>query len=97
MRGAPDMPETISGAEMRRKGTPHSCATACASAVLPQPGGPCSSTPRGGSTPRCRYTCRARMQCGPLHVEPPSHAVVLAFRSALRKAQQRMLAQHVVV
>jgi len=37
------------------------------------------------------------MQCGPLHVEPPSHAVVLAFRSALRKAQQRMLAQHVVV
>ena len=55
------MPETISGAEMRRKGTPHSVATACASAVLPQPGGPCSSTPRGGSTPRCRYTCaRAR-------------------------------------
>ena len=34
------MPETISGAEMRRKGTPHSLAIALASAVFPQPGGP---------------------------------------------------------
>jgi hypothetical protein len=30
---------------------------ALASAVLPQPGGPCSSTPRGGSTPSHPYTC----------------------------------------
>lgn len=37
---APDMPETISGAETLRKGTPHSLAIALARAVLPQPGGP---------------------------------------------------------
>ena len=29
---------------------------AFASIVLPQPGGPCSNTPRGGCTPVCRYT-----------------------------------------
>ena len=48
---APDMPLTISGAAIAKNGTPHSFAIACASAVLPQPGGPCSSTPRGGATP----------------------------------------------
>jgi hypothetical protein len=31
-------------------------AMACASAVLPQPGGPCSSTPLGGSTPSHLHT-----------------------------------------
>lgn len=48
---SPLIPLTTSGALTRRNGTPHSLAMACASAVLPQPGGPCSSTPRGGSTP----------------------------------------------
>lgn len=37
--------------------TPHSLAMAFARAVLPQPGGPCSNTPRGGSTPSHPYTC----------------------------------------
>ena len=32
------------------------CATALASMVLPVPGGPYSSTPRGGSMPICRYS-----------------------------------------
>ena len=59
VRHSPDMPETISGAEMRRNGTPLSLATALARAVLPQPGGPCSRMPRGGSTPSRAYTCRA--------------------------------------
>lgn len=45
------MPLTISGAEMRRKATPSSPATALASSVLPHPGGPCKRIPRGGSTP----------------------------------------------
>lgn len=54
--GAPDMPDTISGAEMRRKGTPHSFAIAFARAVLPQPGGPYSRTPLGGCTPSQEYT-----------------------------------------
>lgn len=36
----PDMPETISGAEILRKGTPHSFAIAFAKAVFPHPGGP---------------------------------------------------------
>ncbi len=53
---APDMPDTISGAEMRKNGTPLSLAIALANAVLPQPGGPCSRTPRGGSTPSRAYT-----------------------------------------
>lgn len=51
------MPETISGAEMRKNGTLHSVAMAFASAVLPQPGGPYRSTPRGGWTPSHAYTC----------------------------------------
>ena len=45
--------ETISGAEILMKVTPSSPAIALASSVLPQPGGPCSRMPRGGSTPRC--------------------------------------------
>ena len=48
---SPDTPATTSGAATRRKGTPALRATACASAVLPHPGGPCSRSPRGGSTP----------------------------------------------
>ena len=54
--GLPDMPETISGAETLRKGTPQWFAMAFARAVLPQPGGPCSRTPLGGSTPSQAYT-----------------------------------------
>ena len=38
---------TNSDAEMWKKGTPASPATAFASSVLPVPGGPYSSTPRG--------------------------------------------------
>jgi hypothetical protein len=56
----PLMPDTTSGADTRRKAQPHSLAMAEASAVLPQPGGPCSSTPRGGSTPSHAYTCGGR-------------------------------------
>ena len=52
----PDMPETISGAETRRNGTPHSLAMAFASAVFPHPGGPWRRTPLGGSTPNQAYT-----------------------------------------
>ena len=48
---SPETPATISGAAMEKKGTPASLAMACARVVLPQPGGPCSKTPRGGSTP----------------------------------------------
>lgn len=57
---SPLMPLTTSGADTRRKGTPHSLAMALASAVLPQPGGPCSRTPRGGSTPNQPYTWQGR-------------------------------------
>lgn len=37
---APDIPETISGADTLRNGTLHSLAIALARAVFPQPGGP---------------------------------------------------------
>ena len=40
------------GAEIRKKATPSSAAIDVASSVLPHPGGPWSSSPRGGSTPR---------------------------------------------
>ena len=39
------------GAEIEKKGTPASPATARASRVLPVPGGPTSSTPRGRRAP----------------------------------------------
>lgn len=64
---SPDIPDTISGAEILRKGTPHSLAIALASAVLPHPGGPCSSTPRGGVTPSHLYTCGAAAHDGCKH------------------------------
>jgi hypothetical protein len=50
---SPDMPDTISGAEILRNETPSCPAIAFASSVLPQPGGPWSRMPRGGSTPMC--------------------------------------------
>mmetsp|Transcript_8638 Transcript_8638/g.36155 ORF Transcript_8638/g.36155 Transcript_8638/m.36155 type:complete len:292 (+) Transcript_8638:1339-2214(+) len=52
---SPDTPATISGAAMQKNGTPASRAMACARVVFPHPGGPCSSTPRGGSTPSHVY------------------------------------------
>mmetsp|Transcript_991 Transcript_991/g.2886 ORF Transcript_991/g.2886 Transcript_991/m.2886 type:complete len:292 (-) Transcript_991:416-1291(-) len=51
---SPDMPETISGADTLKNATFISPAIARASIVLPQPGGPWSRMPRGGSMPRCR-------------------------------------------
>mmetsp|Transcript_410 Transcript_410/g.1641 ORF Transcript_410/g.1641 Transcript_410/m.1641 type:complete len:300 (+) Transcript_410:800-1699(+) len=48
---SPLMLLTTSGPAMEKMGTPASLATARASAVLPQPGGPWRRTPRGGSTP----------------------------------------------
>ena len=56
------MPDTISGADTRKKGTLHWFAMAFARAVLPHPGGPCSKTPRGGSTPNHAYTCNIMHQ-----------------------------------
>ena len=53
---SPDTPATISGAAMQKNGTPASRAMACARVVFPHPGGPCSSTPRGGSTPSHVYS-----------------------------------------
>lgn len=44
---SPDMPLTISGADILRKATSSSPAMAFANRVLPQPGGPCSRMPRG--------------------------------------------------
>lgn len=44
---SPDIPLTISGAEIRRKDTPSSPAMALAKRVFPQPGGPCKRMPRG--------------------------------------------------
>lgn len=63
---SPDMPDTTSGAAIRRKGTPHSVAMALASAVLPQPGGPYSSTPLGGCTPNHAYICT---RCSVMHAK----------------------------
>lgn len=43
---------------------PHSAATACTAAVLPQPGGPCSSRPLGQRTPSCAASAAWRTgQC----------------------------------
>ena len=53
---SPLTPATISGAAMAKKGTRASRAMACASVVFPHPGGPCSRTPRGGSTPSQPYS-----------------------------------------
>ncbi len=44
---SPDMPLTISGAEILRKATPSSPAMAFANRVFPQPGGPCRRMPLG--------------------------------------------------
>ena len=41
----------ISGPLIAEKYASDSCATAFASSVLPVPGGPCKSTPLGGSMP----------------------------------------------
>mmetsp|Transcript_17480 Transcript_17480/g.61398 ORF Transcript_17480/g.61398 Transcript_17480/m.61398 type:complete len:306 (+) Transcript_17480:1817-2734(+) len=48
---SPAILDMISGPLMRKKKAPVSAATARAMSVLPDPGGPCSSTPRGGFTP----------------------------------------------
>mmetsp|Transcript_52418 Transcript_52418/g.131771 ORF Transcript_52418/g.131771 Transcript_52418/m.131771 type:complete len:352 (-) Transcript_52418:14-1069(-) len=53
---SPDMPETISVAASLKKGTFAVPAMALASCVLPEPGGPWSSTPVAGCTPRWRNT-----------------------------------------
>ena len=50
----PTMNSTNSEAESEKKGTLASPATARASSVLPVPGGPASSTPRGIRPPRRR-------------------------------------------
>ena len=60
-----------SEALMEKNGTPDSPATARASRVLPVPGGPTSSTPRGTLPPRrwkrsgslrnCTISCRSRL------------------------------------
>lgn len=47
---SPDMPLTISGADILRKATSSSPAMAFAKSVLPQPGGPCKRIPLGCST-----------------------------------------------
>uniref|UniRef100_A0A6B0V1U8 Putative conserved protein with signal anchor n=1 Tax=Ixodes ricinus TaxID=34613 RepID=A0A6B0V1U8_IXORI len=48
---SPDTPATISGAATLIIGISSSPAMACARSVLPQPGGPCSRKPLGGTTP----------------------------------------------
>mmetsp|Transcript_176846 Transcript_176846/g.430217 ORF Transcript_176846/g.430217 Transcript_176846/m.430217 type:complete len:230 (-) Transcript_176846:665-1354(-) len=48
---SPAILDMISGPLIRKKKAPVSLATARAISVLPEPGGPCSSTPRGGFTP----------------------------------------------
>mmetsp|Transcript_3349 Transcript_3349/g.11368 ORF Transcript_3349/g.11368 Transcript_3349/m.11368 type:complete len:201 (-) Transcript_3349:1234-1836(-) len=58
---SPETPETISVAAMEKKVTLFvlfsiaAFATACATVVLPHPGGPCSKTPLGGGTPSQSY------------------------------------------
>ena len=49
-----------SAAEIEKKGTSASPATARASRVLPVPGGPVSSTPRGIAAPSFRYLAGLR-------------------------------------
>mmetsp|Transcript_26041 Transcript_26041/g.62131 ORF Transcript_26041/g.62131 Transcript_26041/m.62131 type:complete len:218 (-) Transcript_26041:823-1476(-) len=48
---SPDFPDITSGPLMRKKKAPLSLASAWPIMVLPHPGGPYSSTPRGGFTP----------------------------------------------
>lgn len=48
---SPAIFDMISGPLIRKKKAPVSFATARAISVLPEPGGPYSSTPRGGFTP----------------------------------------------
>ena len=54
MREAPSPANISTKAEAgcEKKAAPDSAATALASSVLPVPGGPCSSTPRGTRAPR---------------------------------------------
>ena len=51
----PTIISTNSEADIWKNGTPASPATARASSVLPVPGGPLSSTPRGILAPSARY------------------------------------------
>ncbi len=51
----PTIISTNSEADIWKKGTPASPATARASSVFPVPGGPLSSTPRGIRPPSRRY------------------------------------------
>src|SRR5581483_2213854 len=56
----PTIISTNSDADMEKKGTPASPATAFASSVLPVPGEPLSSTPRGMCAPSFRYFSGSR-------------------------------------
>jgi hypothetical protein len=56
----PTIASTNSEADMEKKGAFASPATARASNVLPVPGGPVRSTPRGMRPPRRRYFCGFR-------------------------------------
>ena len=84
----PDMPDTISGAAILRNGTPHLLAIALASAVLPQPGGPCNRSPLGGLTPSQAYTykaCRGQL-AGMQEDHNPPHANAATTSMQLRQA-----------
>mmetsp|Transcript_22248 Transcript_22248/g.71608 ORF Transcript_22248/g.71608 Transcript_22248/m.71608 type:complete len:371 (-) Transcript_22248:425-1537(-) len=54
---SPVILDMISGPFTTKKKAPVSLATARAISVLPDPGGPCSSTPRGGFTPSFLNSC----------------------------------------
>ena len=56
----PKKPDTMSGPFTMSRAAPASAAAARASTVFPLPGGPCSSTPRGGRTRRALNRWGAR-------------------------------------
>mmetsp|Transcript_63553 Transcript_63553/g.132295 ORF Transcript_63553/g.132295 Transcript_63553/m.132295 type:complete len:306 (-) Transcript_63553:625-1542(-) len=75
---SPAILDMISGPLMRKKNAPVSLATALAIRVLPEPGGPKSSTPRGGFTPRVlnKVGCRRGSSiisriCAICRLQPP--------------------------
>ena len=88
---SPETPATISGAATLKNGTPASRAMACASVVFPHPGGPCKSTPRGGSAePRVQFRVHQRAEDELGESRPgPLDAPQIRDETSQRRARRR--------
>ena len=93
----PTIASTNSDAAIEKNGTPASPATARASSVLPVPGAPESSTPRGIRPPSFRYfsgffrkSTTSTSSCSASSIPATSSKVTRASESSERRARERV-------